>query len=129
MKKSNMFLIGSVVLILLAVALVAILDKTSKNSNSGDVRARASGKQSLTVTGTVSAVDEIKSTVRIDSVQFTDTSLAGTPQNLGSWEVTAPGGFNFASVSPGMRVTVGVDSATFLVSTHTLTALTIAPAK
>ena len=129
MKNPNMFLVGSVVLILLAVALVAILDKASPTGNTSDIRARATNKQVLTVVGVIANIDETKGTVQVDNVQFTDTSRAGAAQNLGSWIVTAPGTFNFASVSPGMSVTIGVDSQTFQISTHTLAAISIVPAK
>jgi hypothetical protein len=129
MKNPNILLLGSVMFILLAIALVAILDKTTTNSNSGDVRARASTAQALTVSGTVSGVDEINRTVHVENVQLADTSRAGTAKNYGSWIVSTPQNFNFASISPGMRVSIGVDSSKFLVSTHTITAITISPAK
>jgi hypothetical protein len=128
-KNPNMFLVGSVVLILLAVALVAILDRTSPTGNSADVRARATTKQALTLLATVATVDEAKGTIQVDNMQFADNSRAGTAQNLGSWVVTAPAGFNFASVSTGVQVAIGVDPQTFQISKHALTALSLAPAK
>lgn len=129
MKNPNVLLIGSVGLILLAVALVAVLDRTSPTGTGNDVRARATSKQALTVLGTVSTVDEAKGTIGVDNVQFSDASRAGAVQNYGSWVVTAPAGFNFASVSPGTQVTIGVDPQTFQVSTRTLTAISIVPVK
>ncbi len=129
MKNSNMFLIGSVVLILMAIALVAILDKTSPTNNANDVRARAGTQAALSLLGVVSSVDASKGTLLVDSMQFTDTSRAGEAQNLGSMVVTAPAGFNMASVTPGMRVTIGVDAQTFNVARQTVTALTIVPLK
>jgi hypothetical protein len=48
--------------------------------------------------------------------------------NLGNWVVTPPAtGFSVGSVSPGDNIVIGVDSPTFLVDKHTLTALTIVP--
>lgn len=124
-----MFLVGSVVLILLAVALVAILDRTTPKSGSSDVRARATSKQALTVTGVVVSVDEAKGTLTVDNIQLSDGNRTGAPQNYGTWIVTAPVAFNFASVPAGTQVTIGVDAQTFLVSTHTMSAVTIVPAK
>lgn len=124
-----MFLVGSVVLILLGVALVAILGKSTPSGSSSDVRARATSKQALSVLGSVVAVDETKGSVQVENVQFADASRSGSTQNLGAWVITAPSGFNFASVSPGMRVTIGVDAPTFQVTTRTMTALTIVLAK
>lgn len=129
MKNPNMFLVGSVVLILLAMALVAILDRTIPKGNSSDVRARATNKQALSLIGIVAASDETKGTVQVDNLQFSDASRAGAAQNLGSWVVTPPVGFNFASVSPGTRVTIGVDAQTFQVSTHAMTAVSLVPTK
>lgn len=124
-----MFLVGSVVLILLAVALVAILDKTPSTGSGNDVRARANAKQTLNLQGMVSTLDQTKGTLLVDNVQFADNSRAGVAQNLGSWTVTPPSDFNFASVTSGSLVLIGVDPTTFQVSTHTLTAITLVPSK
>jgi len=130
MKNPNLLLVGSVVLILLAVALVAVLDKTSTSSSStNDVRARAATKTALALTGVVASVDDTKGTLQVNNVQFTDSSRAGTAQNYGTWVVSAPAGFNFASVSPGTTITIGVDAATFQITKHSMNALTIVPAK
>jgi hypothetical protein len=56
---------------------------------------------------------------------FADTSRSGDAKNFGNWTVTAPANFNFATVSIGMNIAIGVDSRTFLTTAHTLTALTI----
>lgn len=129
MKNPNLFLVGSVVLILLAVALVAILDRTTNNAN--DVRARAGSNTTtaLQLTATVASVDEAKGTVTVNNAQFSKTSLAGAARNLGSYVVTPPAGFNFASVSQGMQILMNIDSTTFQVTNHTITALTLVPAK
>ena len=124
-----MFLIGSVVLILLAIALVAILDKTSPSGSGNDVRARATTQASLSLQGTVSSIDQAKGTLLMDNLLLADANRAGVVQNLGSMVVTAPAGFDFTTVSPGMKVTIGIDSATFKVTSQTVTALTIVPAK
>lgn len=129
MKNPNMFLVASVVLILLGVALVAILDRNASSGNNSDVRARATSKNALTVTGVVALVDEPNSIIIVDNVQFSDTSRSGDAKNYGTWKVIAPPAFNYASVGAGTNVTIGVDPPTFLVSSYTMTALTIAPAK
>lgn len=126
-NKTNLILFGSVILILLAVALVAILDKTAPTSSSTDVRARAGTQNTLKLVGVVNAVNETKGTVQVTGVQFADTNRSGAPQDLGDWTVTAPAAFNFASVSPGTAVTIGIDAATFNISSHAVAALTLTP--
>ncbi len=129
MKSGNLILVGSVVFILLAVALVAILDKTS-TSNTSDVRARAGTQtqSALKLVGVVTLVDEVKGIVEVGNVQFDEENRSGTAKDLGSWTVTPPPSFNFASVSPGIRVVFAVDSKTFQVTKHEVTALSLVPA-
>ncbi|MCX6793884.1 MAG: hypothetical protein NTY06_02150 [Candidatus Gottesmanbacteria bacterium] len=124
-NKSNLFLFVSVILILLAVALVAILDKTVPTGSSIDVRARAGTQNALKLVGVVASVNEAKGTVELTGVQFADTNRAGAPQNLGDWTVTAPTGFNFASVTPGTAITMGIDVNTFNIKNHTVIAITL----
>lgn len=125
MKNSNIFLFGSVILILLAIALVAILDKASPAKNTTDVRARAGTQTTLFLVGTVSSADEAKGTLEVSSVYFADKNRAGDVQNLGNWSVTVPTGFDVTSVSPGATVTIGVSAGSFQVTTHSMTALSI----
>lgn len=127
MKNSNMFLVGSVVLILLAIALVAILDKTSPSNNANDVRARAATVQALTLTATVATVNQPQGTLNVVSVAFADKTSVDAGQNY--WVVTTPAGFDFTTVSPGATVAIGVDPQTFKVSTHAMTALTLVAVK
>jgi len=107
------------------MALVAILNKTAPSGSSTDVRARAGTQYTLKLIGVVNSVNETKGTVEVTGVQFADTNRAGAPQNLGDWTVTAPTGFNFASVTPGTAITMGIDVNTFNIATHTVTAITL----
>src|SRR5689334_4029870 len=125
MKNPNLFLFGSVILVLLAVALVAILDKTSPTSNSSDVRARAATQYTLKLLGTVDSVNEADGSIQVSGVQFSDVNRSGSAKDLGTWTVIAPAQFNFASVSPGSQVTIGVDAKTFQVTKHEVVALTL----
>ena len=124
-KTRNFLLFGSFVLIILAVGLVAILNRTQ--SSTEDVRARASASNALQVNATVTSVDEAGGTIVVNDLYFADTSRSGEAKNFGAWTVTVPANFNMMSVSIGMNVVIGVDSKTFLATSHTLTALTIVP--
>lgn len=124
-SKANLFLFGSVLLIFMGMAIVAILNKNTGNGSSTDVRARAGSTYSLKLIGTVTEVNEAKGTITAANVYFADTNRSGQQQNLGNWTITAPSTFNFASVSPGVNVTIGIAASTFNVASHALTALTL----
>lgn len=126
-SKANLFPFGSVILILLAAALVAILAKTAPTGSSSDVRARAGTKNTLNLVGVVDSVNETKGTILVTGVQFADANRAGAPQNFGDWTVTAPAAFNFASISPGSTVTIGIDANTFNIASRAVTAVTLTP--
>ncbi len=123
MKNPNVFLVASVALILLAMGLLAVFNRSKTDTT--DVRARASSAQTLKVIGTVIGINEENGTVDVANVVFAEKSRSGEAQNLGAWRVTAPAGFNFASAPEGTSVTIGVDPKTFQVTSHTMTALTI----
>lgn len=128
--NKNILLFGSIILIVLAIGLVAILDRTSSpTTSSGDVRARAATVKTLQVNGTITDIDENKGLLKVSDLYIADGSRAGDIKNLGNWTVTTPVNFSYGLISTGMKVTIGVDSSTFLVSKHTLTAVTIVPAK
>ena len=124
-NKTNLFLFGSVALILLAVVLVTVIEKTSPISSSTDVRARAGTQYALKFTATVNTINETKGTINVTGVQLADSNRIGDPQSLGDWTVTVPPSFNFASVSQGMTVTIGVDASTFNMTSHAVTAVSI----
>jgi hypothetical protein len=128
MRNKNVLLFGSFGLIVLAIGLVTVLDRVgSPNQTSTDVRARAAVAKTLQVNATVISVDEDKSVIMVGDVYFADVSRSGEAKNLGRWTVTPPASFSYSSVSPGSRIVIGVDSESFLVSEHTLTAVSIAP--
>lgn len=124
-NKTYLFIFGSLIIILLAIAMVAILGKVTPKGSSSDVRARAGSQSALKLVGVVASVDEGKGTITVTGVQFAETDRSGAPQNLGDWTVTAPPAFNFASVSPGMTVTIGVEASTFNIASREVTAITL----
>lgn len=127
-RNKNVFLLGSVVLIVLTIGLVSILDRAgSSTAPSTDIRARAAVTKTLQVNATVESVDETQGLINVSDLYFADQSRSGEAKNLGSWVVTPPSSFNVGSVSAGSKVTIGVDAATFLITKHTLTAVTIVP--
>lgn len=124
-NKTYLFIFGSVVIILLAVAMVAILGNIKPNSSSSDIRARAGTQNALKLVGVVASVNETKGTISVTGVQFAESNRSGAAQNLGDWIVTAPPAFNFASISPGSAVTIGVEASTFNITNHAVSALSL----
>ncbi len=127
MKNSNVLLLGSVLLIVLAIVVVAVIDRNGSGSGS-DIRARAGQVFTLKLTGVVNSIDETAGTITVSSVQFDSESRSGEAKDLGEWLITPPADFNYASVSPGTPVLIGVDAKTFQVTSHKLTAVTLVPA-
>jgi hypothetical protein len=124
MFRKNIWLVGSIILILGAIAVVSILNQNS-SSSSTDVRARAALNKTLELHGIVSSVNEAQGTMVVSDAFFADVSRAGDMKNLGTWTVTAPPAVNLASFTPGMSVLIGIDSKTFLATKHTVTAVSI----
>lgn len=128
--NKNMLLVGSLVLIVLAIGMVAILDKTtSSKEGSTDVRARAATSKDLMVNAVVESVDETAGTITVQNLYFADNSRSGDAKDMGTWIVTPPSGFILSTLSPGTKVAIGVDSKTFLAIKRTLTANTITQIK
>lgn len=122
-KSKNALLFGSVGLIVLAITVTTILERTKQTATNEDVRTRASATGTLIMKGIVSAVDETKGVVMVDNVQFEDQAASG--KNLGTWTVTPPASFNLASLYTGAKVALTVNPTTFLAATRTLTATEI----
>ena len=121
-----MLLIGSLVLIVLAIGMVAILDKTtSKQDSTTDVRARAAQTKNLMVNAVVESVDETTGKITVQNVYFADRSRAGEAKDMGTWIVTPPSSFETSTLTPGTKVTIGVDAKSFLAIKRTMTAVTI----
>jgi len=123
-KNNNTILFGSVIFVILAIPLVSLLSKTG-SSGSSDVRARAAVTKTLELRGTVAQIDEVNTTLKLENVYLADENRAGDMKNLGAWTVTPPANFNMASVSVGQTVKLNIDSKTFLVTSHSVTALTL----
>lgn len=120
-KKQNniLFFIGSVLLIIVAIAVSAILQKnTTSQEKSSDVRARAGVASSLELTGALSSIDESSNVFILDNVKFAGSDT----QSLGTWTVSPPPNFSISSLSAAKTVRIKVNAATFLATSHTVTA-------
>ena len=124
LKSKNVFLFGSIGLVILAIGFVAVLDRTRQPGSPADLRARAGATNTLKVTAVVTSVDETTGTIVVTNVQFQDKGT-GANKNLGEWKVTPPPGFFATSLQPGMNLLITIDARTFLATNHTVTATEI----
>ena len=124
-KSKNTLLFGSVGLIVLAITVTTILDRTKQTSGGEDVRTRASATGTLNMKAIVSSVDETKGVVIVDNLQFQSEGS----KSLGPWPVPPPATVNLTSLYPGATIPLIVNPATFLASSKTLTATEIKMAR
>ena len=122
-KGFNVFFIGSIGFLILALGFLTILNRTKSSENGTDVRAKAGIVATLKMSADVVSVDDNRGTINVDQLKFQDR---GDGQlSLGAWVVTAPPTVSVGSLAIGDRISLIVDPATFLAETHTLTATEI----
>ncbi len=121
-KNSSWLYIGSIGLVIAAIAVTAILDKTKDKS--GDIRAKAGVVATQQMSGVVTAVDDTNGTVTVSNL-LTGSDTNQTKAQAKPWVITAPTGFNYALISPGTKVKMKIIPATFLITSHTATATEI----
>ena len=121
-KKSNTlpYILGSMGLIVVAIIISSIVNRSKNPQSSQDIRSRASAPSLVKVTGTVNQIDEVEGTILVDNLQFEDST-----KSLGTWTVTPPLNFQLSSVFPDARITITVSPPTMLAETRTLTATEI----
>lgn len=126
-SKSALYVGGSVLLIMLAIAATAIVNQTQNTGQQGstDIRAKAGVSATLKTTGIVSLVDTTAGKIVVNNLRFIESTGEIGTSNLGSWTVTPPSGFDLGSVNVGNTVTMTIDPSTFLTNYHTVTATQI----
>lgn len=128
-SNSFPYFFGSVILIFTAILATAILNRTSNTAKTQDVRARASVTSLLRLSAVVTSVDEGKGVVVVNGLKFsgsTPESLQSLARNTaGEWQVLVSGNVNLANVSPGARVELQVNPASFNIAEHSLAAQAI----
>ena len=123
MKKTNnlLYFFSSVILIVIAIIFVAIINRVqSTKDNSTDVRARASATGVLQLSGVLSAVNESEGVLIVDNLTFKESA-----NSLGTWTVTPPPGFSFATAVPGSIIRITLEPRSMLAETKTLSATEI----
>ncbi|MCL4360597.1 hypothetical protein M1555_05110 [Patescibacteria group bacterium] len=124
-KKGNSthYIIVSVLLIIMAIAATAVVNRAkSPETNTTDIRAKASAVSTLKLTATVTEVNATQGTFTIENTRFADNAEGA---DLGTWTVTPPPLYTLATLSPGSRVTITFDPQSFLATQHTVSATQI----
>lgn len=121
--KSNSVWIfaGSVGLIILAIALLPLIERVRTTGSSTDVRARAGSTSTLKFTGILSEIDPSNGLIIVSGLHFEDNPNL----DLGLWTVSVPPGFSMTTLTPGKKITITVNAKTFVVTSHSLTATAI----
>lgn len=123
--KSNILLLSAFVLILFAIILTAILNKSGSNASLTDIRTKAGLGTSLKAEGIVSSIDPAQGVFTLKDLHFVHKNRDDSKSNLGEWTVSPPAGFNVGSLREGSTVTVTFNPTTFLTTTKTMTATNI----
>lgn len=121
------YFFGSVILIVTAIVATAILNRTSNTEVVQDIRTRASVTSLMRMTAVVTSVDESKGVVIVNGLQFAGSapeSLEGR-NTAGEWTVNVVGNTNLGGLSPGRRVELQVNPASFNIAQRSLTAAAI----
>ena len=127
--RNYLIFFASVLLIITAIAVTAILNATKSPSSSKDVRARASVTSLLRLRAVVVSVDEAKAQASVNGLEFTGNtppSLQSVARNTGGvWTASVDGNVNLGVLNPGSRVELQVNPASFDIAGRSLTAASI----
>lgn len=121
-KNSSWLYIGSVLLVIVAIAVTAVLDR-NKNQQE-DIRAKASVTTGQAATAIVSSVNESSGTLLVTSLIIGSLSDNTKPNQL-TWTITVPGNFNTGSVGQGSRVSLKLIPSTVNIQLRSATALEV----
>ncbi|KKU81016.1 hypothetical protein A2875_04400 [Candidatus Gottesmanbacteria bacterium RIFCSPHIGHO2_01_FULL_46_14] len=122
MGKGNSWLyIGSIALVIAAIAVTAIIDRSK--SGQEDIRAKAGVTTGQAATAIVSSVNQSAGTLSV-----TNFVIGGNGTSTGAtqvWTIQLPSTSNTASLGEGTRVTMKLDPKTVNIGTRTATALEV----
>lgn len=115
--RTYTYIVGSLMLILIGIVTTNVIDKI-KSSNSTDIRARAGNDRGLQSIGTITGIDIPSGTITVDGFHF-----ASNPnQNLGTWIVSVPTGYNFRKFGAGEQIRIFIDQTSYNIAKHTVVA-------
>lgn len=125
MKKTSgvIYIIAAVLLIIVGIVTTTIISSVKDKQPTSDIRAKAGTTNTLKLTGTISEINDVESTLTVTNVQFSQDSRSGEAKNYGTWTVTPPSGFEFGSAAPGLTATFTVETTSFNVASKKVAAV------
>jgi len=115
-KNSSWLYIGSIGLVIAAIAVTAVIDRTK--SDQQDLRAKAGVTTGISATAVVSEVNE-----SVGALLVTNFSLGGDASHI--WTIQVSGNSNIASITTGTRVSLKLDPKSVNISSRTGRALEV----
>lgn len=110
---SLVYILALAGLIVIGIITTSIIGAIKSNQSGTDNRAKAGVVNTLKLIGTVESADTTTNTVRVLDVQFSPESRSGKAVNYGTWIVTPPNTFDFATAVPGAHIRFTVNSDSF----------------
>lgn len=120
-KGSSWLYIGSIGLVIAAIAITAVIDRTK--SGQEDIRAKAGLTTGQIATAVVSSVNESVGALLVTNFAIGENGTS--PNTTQIWTIELPGTANTASLGEGARVRMKLDPKTVNISTRTARALEV----
>ena len=120
-KGSSWLYIGSVGLVIAAIAITAVIDRTK--SGQEDIRAKAGLTTGQMATAVVSSVNESVGALLVTNFAIGENGASGNANQV--WTIELPAEANTAVLSSGVRVKMKLDPTTVNIGTHTARAFEV----
>lgn len=120
-KGSSWLYIGSIGLVIAAIAITAVIDRTK--SSQEDIRAKAGVISGQMATAVVSSVNESVGALLVTNFAIGENRASGNANQV--WTIELPAEANTAVLSPGVRVRMKLDPKTVNIGSSTARALEV----
>ena len=120
-KGSSWLYMGSISLVIAAIAITAIIDRNK--SRQEDIRAKAGVVSGQMATAVVSSVNQSAGLLLVTNFTIGENGTSTNTSQI--WTVELLSGSNTAILSSGVRVTMKLDPKTVNISTRTARALEV----
>lgn len=120
-KGSNWLYIGSIALVIAAIAITAVIDRSK--SSQEDIRAKAGLTTGQMATAVVSSVNESVGALLVTNFAIGENGTSTSASEI--WTIELAVTTNTAALTPGARVVMKLDPTTVNISTRTARALEV----
>lgn len=120
-KGSNWLYIGSIGLVIAAIAITAVIDRSK--SSQEDIRAKAGLTTGQMATAVVSSVNESAGTLLVTNFTIGENGVSGNADQ--AWTIELSSETNTAALFSGVSVKMKLDPTTVNIGTHTARAFEV----